>query len=425
MINLRRTPKSKINIKIDSRLINSAYRSLYTNDTPLQIIYGGSSSGKSFAIASNIVLYALQGRNILIARQVAVTIRKSVYNEIVKVINRYKLKEYFNISKTDLVITSKVTSGSIVFVGCDDNEKIKSVTPPIASAFDCLWCEEATEISEATFNQLQLRMRGKTKFKKKTILSFNPIYESHWIYIRWFNNEQDISKVFILKTTYKDNKFLGDEEITILESMKDISPYHYDVYCLGNFGTLGSRVFENWKEEYFDHQTISSTNYIGLDFGYSVDPAAVCFMKYNQSTRTIYIYDEIYQKGLTNDKFAEVIHSKLSLHNIQSYEILCDSAEPKSIQELRDHGIRANKTIKGPDSLLKGIDWVLQNRIVVHPNCRHMIEELKLYIRQEKNGVIQKEPIDKNNHLIDAMRYGTCSIWHKSNPITGIKSNIY
>lgn len=423
-INLRRQKKAKVNINIDPRTINPVYQYLYDNDTPTQIVFGGSSSGKSHAIASFVVLWALRGRNILVVRQVAASIRKSVYNELIKAISRLKLGAYFTINKTDLLIQCNISDGAIMFVGCDDVEKVKSITPPKASGFDVEWLEEATELSESTFNQLQLRMRGKTKFKKKTIVTFNPIYESHWIYKRWFIGEQS-DDVLILKTTYKDNKFLGDEEIKVLEDMKNVSPYHYDVYCLGNFGVLGSRVFENWTAEYFDVNDIRSNNYIGLDFGYSVDPASVCFMKYDQTNRTIYIYDELYMRGLTNDKLAQEIHTKLLSNNITSYEILCDSAEPKSIQELRDHGIRANKTIKGPDSILKGIDWILQNKIKVHPRCVNMIEELKLYIRKEINGEIQKEPIDKYNHLIDAMRYGTSGIWHHSAKVTGIKSSIY
>jgi len=421
-INLR--SKSKLSIKIDPRTINPSYMDVYDCDTPIQIVYGGSSSGKSHAIARFTILWALKGRNILVARQVARTIRKSVFNELTKAISSLKLTKYFTINKTDLLIQSNMSDGCIMFVGCDDEEKIKSVTPPVANAFDLLWCEEATELSESTFNQLRLRMRGKSKFKKKTILTFNPIYESHWIYKRWFIDEFDIAEVLIIKTTYKDNNFLASEEIKVLEDMKEVSPYHYDVYCLGNFGVLGSRIFENWTEERFNIQDLDFKVYIGGDFGFTVDPAAVIFTMYDETNNKIYIFDEIYRKGLTNDKLAEAIKRKLELHGINSV-IYFDSAEPKSIHELRDHGVNATKATKGPDSLLKGIDWLLQNTMTVHPNCTHTIEELKLYVRQEKHGEIQVTPVDKHNHLMDSLRYATCSIWHKSGKSKGYRTNLY
>ena len=416
-LNLRNRPKSRISIKINPESINKSYRHLYDNDTPTQIIYGGSSSGKSYAIAQNVTLWALQGRNILIARQVARTIKKSVFNEISKSISNMGLSKYFNINKTDMVITSKLTNGSIIFLGCDDEEKVKSVTPPKASAFDVLWCEESTEISEATFNQLQLRMRGKSKYKKKTILTFNPIYESHWIYKRWFVNKVD--NVLILKTTYKDNKYLDSSEIKILEDMKNFSPYHYDVYALGNFGVLGHRVYENWEERHFNIEDLNLPVYMGGDFGYSIDPAVVIYCKYDATNKTIYIFDEVYKKKLTNNLLADEIKAKNKTNRTEAVEIFFDSSEPKSIQELRNYGIRASRATKGPDSILKGIDWLLQHKIIVHPRCKHTLEELKLYVRQEKNGEVQTTPVDKNNHLMDSLRYATCTLWHKSGKVVG------
>ena len=185
--------------------------------TSLKILFGGSSSGKSVEIATEVVCDVLEGYNYLICRKVQATVRKSVFNEVRKAIVRLEVSQYFTINKSDLEITNKLNGKQILFVGLDDPEKVKSITPA-KGVINKIWVEEATETERDDIKQLKKRLRGRSRFKKQLILSFNPILQSHWIYIDYFKDfwvegqnfiaNKDIS---ILKTTYKDNDFLTEE----------------------------------------------------------------------------------------------------------------------------------------------------------------------------------------------------------------------
>lgn len=395
-------------------------------------IYGGGSSGKSRAVATLIILYAMRGEACLVARQTLVSIRKSVWLELTKLIRSMKVAHLFSVNKSDFTIECK-SGGSIQFVGCEDVERIKSITPIHRQAFTKCWIEEATEVSRDSITQLRIRMRGKGNWIKQTILTYNPIFKGHHLYkdyfepIGWDDNQTNYEddKIFILKTTYKDNRFLDESEIEYLESLKETTPYFYEVYAKGNFGTLGSRVFENWRQEHFNHEEIKFPIFAGGDFGFTIDPATVVYCKYDEKNKLIYIFDEIYETGLTNDVFATRIIAKNDLNKIYNPVIYFDSAEPKSIQELKNYRINALATSKGKDSIQKGVDWLLQHRIIVHPKCKHTIEELQLYVRKEKQGEVQLEPEDKHNHLMDALRYGFHMKWSNFKITTGHKSNIY
>lgn len=219
------------------KTINKAYRHYLNDDTRFQIYFGGSSSGKSRFLAQRCVLDLIQGgRNYLIARKVGGTIRRSVFNEIEKTINDWKLKDHFTVNKSDLVITCE-NGYQALFAGMDDIEKLKSITPSKDVLTD-IWVEESTEADETDIKQLRKRLRGLSRHKKRIVLSFNPIQQSHWIYEKYFEGQWVEGKnlyrsdgVMILKTTYKDNQFLSEDDIAELENETD--KYWYDVYTLG------------------------------------------------------------------------------------------------------------------------------------------------------------------------------------------------
>lgn len=411
-----------MNVNVDRRLFNPVYLKLFDSPQPLIHCYGGGSSGKSRAIGTFIVLYALRGEAILIARQTLVSIRKSTWLELRKIIFELELEPYFKFNKSDFTIES-VSGGSIQFVGCEDIERVKSITPLHRSSFSKLWVEEATEVSKDSLTQLRIRMRGKSKWNKQTILTYNPIHKGHYLFKDYFepigwtesNREHTDDSLLILKTTYKDNKFLDQSEIDFLESLKKTTPYFYEVYAKGNFGTLGSRIFENWVEEHFNAEDLNLPFFGGGDFGFSIDPSTLIYSKYDEKSKTIYIFDEIYDTGMTNDMFAKCINDKNKLNKLYNPAIYFDSAEPKSIQELKNYGVNSHASKKGKDSIHKGIDWLLQHRIIVHPKCVKTIEELQLYVRKEKNGEVQLDPEDKNNHLMDALRYAYNNKWQNFN----------
>lgn len=226
-----------INLNISAKVFNPVYRPFLGYVAPLEIYYGGSSSGKSYFLAQRCIIDMVKGgHNYLIIRKVALTVRKSVFNEITKAISFFKMDKYFNINKSDLVITCS-NGYQIIFSGLDDKEKIKSVTPAKGVITD-IWLEEGTELDYEDIQQLDKRLRGVSKVNKRIIVSFNPIYQTHWIYTTYFQGRwSDDSTQYkdehtsILKTTYRDNKFLTDDDIVRLENTKD--KYYRDVYLDG------------------------------------------------------------------------------------------------------------------------------------------------------------------------------------------------
>lgn len=398
-------------IKIDQNIYNRAYFPYIDAPQRTQIFFGGSSSGKSVFLAQRTVVDILKGgRNYLVCRAVGRTIRRSVYNEIVKVIRDWELSDFFNINKSELIITCD-NGYQIMFCGLDDVEKVKSMTPEVGVITD-IWVEEATETNRDTIKQLYKRQRGKSDKPKRLTLSFNPILQTHWIYEEYFAGWTDdqtlieTDALLILKTTYKDNRFLTKEDIEDLKNEKD--EYFYNVYTLGNWGVLGDVIFTNWK---IADLTKERKMYVdlnnGLDFGFASDPAAVVVTSKSKPKKEIYIFDELYERGLTNDILAEE-----TIKLIGRDYVYCDNAEPKSIQELKDHGVSALPTEKGKDSILHGIQWLQQHTIYVDKKCVNTIREFQQYQWQkDKDGNSIKKPIDKNNHIMDSLRYAYNREW--------------
>jgi len=400
-------------IEIDPSVMNDVYLPQFKNMARVQILYGGSSSGKSKFKAQQAVIDTLDatrtgGRNWLICRQVGRTIRGSVAQEINRVITEWGLQQFFSINKTDGTITC-INGYQIIFSGLDDVEKLKSITPAQGAITD-VWVEEATETAQDSIKQLLKRQRGgNPKTPKRLHLTFNPILQQHWIYqtyfsgIGWMDEQKKYKtpELSILKTTHLDNKFLTSDDRKGLEQETD--SYYYQVYTLGNWGVLGDVIFTNWRVEDLSQMHDQFTNRRnGLDFGFSSDPAAVGVSHYDKMRKTIYFYKELYETGLTNDVLAERIKEMIG-----DERIICDSAEPKSIQELNNHGVSAVGAKKGKDSVNFGIDWLKQQTIIVDRTCVNLINELQQYHwKKDAGGNSLKIPVDKNNHLIDGgLRY--------------------
>ena len=398
--------KRKVKLNVSTKIFNDVYIPYLFDDTPTQIFYGGSSSGKSVFLAQRTVLDLMKGgRNYLIVRNVAKTIRGSVYNEIIKAISNMGLSRFFTVQKSEFTITC-FNGYQILFCGLDDPEKIKSITPAKGVITD-IWIEEATEVDYNAYKQLTKRLRGRSKVSKRLIMSFNPILQDHWIYKEFFLNVWDDSKkkykddkLLILKTTYKDNRFLTEQDIRSLEDEKD--KYFYEVYTLGNWGVLGTVIFKNWRVEDLSWlRDIADNHRNGLDFGFAEDPSALVHTHYDRKKKTIYVLDELYMPWLTNDVLAEEVKKIIG-----NQLVVCDSAEPKSIKELRQYGVNAIGAKKGKDSVNHGIQWLQQQTIVVDVRCQNMKNELMKYRwKEDKNGNVLPVPVDKDNHLIDALRY--------------------
>ena len=408
-----------ININIDERNFNPVYFKYRDCETRTQIFYGGSSSGKSVWKGQQVVIDLLKGdRNYLIIRNVSNTIRTSVYNEILKVIKSFNIENLFDVNKTEMSITCNLNGHQAIMKGLDDVQKIKSITP-IEGIFTDIWIEEATETKETDVKELRKRLRGPSKVKKRITLTFNPINKTHWIYHKYFKKIgfSDTDKVYhdenllILKTTYKDNKFLESDDIAELENEDDT--YYYNVYTLGNWGVLGDLIFTNWKtEDLSGMRKRFDQHKNGLDFGFTNDPTAFVRThrklhrgqeegKNSRYLGQLFITDAFYEYGLTNPEIA--VRLKPLIHKER---IRCDSAEPKSIKELKIEGITAIGAIKGQGSVNFGIQWMKQHEIIIEKTLQDIINEFSVYQwRKNKDGIVLNEPVDRDNHGIDATRY--------------------
>ena len=397
-----------IDVQIEPAVFNDTFIPHLNNLSRTQVFYGGSGSGKSVFVAQRVIYDLMQGkRNYLICRQVARTLRMSVFSEICRVISMWGVERLFNVNKSDMLITC--TNGyQIAFVGMDDVEKLKSIVPA-KGAWTDIWCEEATEMERDTIKQLYKRQRGgDEKTPKIFTLSFNPIIQSHWIYEEYFSpiawaddqTEYKTDELSIMKTWYIHNRWLTTDDVKGLLNEKD--KYFRDVYTFGNWGVLGNVIFTNWEVRDLTEMRDQFTNRrTGLDFGFSSDPAALSISHYDKKFKTIYIFDELYERGLTNDWLAVEVKRLINLDYVT-----CDSAEPKSIEELRRRGVNVRSARKGKDSVLFGIQWLQQQTIVIDKNCINHRNEIMQYKWQEdKDGKAMRKPVETNNHLIDALRY--------------------
>jgi len=401
---------SKVDVLVDiaPEIFNDIYLPYMRNMSRTQIIYGGSASGKSVFIAQRCVVDIMNGkRNYLVVRQVGRTIRGSVFAEILRVINAWNVTKLFSINKSDMLITCN-NGYQIIFAGLDDTEKLKSLVPAKGAITD-IWVEEATETDRNSVKQLYKRQRGgDNNIPKRVTLSFNPIMQNHWIYEEYFSKlnladtqtEYKSDELSVLKTWYIHNRFLTSDDIRDLENETD--KYYYNVYTLGNWGVLGNVIFTNWNVQDLSEMYNQFTNTRnGLDFGFSSDPAALFVSHYDGMRKTIYVFKELYETGLTNDLLADEIKKMIG-----NDRVICDSAEPKSIAELIKYGVTAASAEKGKDSVLFGIQWLQQQQIIIDTSCVNTKNEFQQYKwKEDANGNAIRQPVDKNNHLIDAARY--------------------
>jgi phage terminase large subunit len=229
-----------VNIKISKSVFNDVYLPYLNNEDRYLAFYGGGSSGKSYFIAQRWIYKLIQPKrcNLLVVRQTGDTNRRSTFPLLKQVISHWNMAQHFKINESDMRIKCLLTGNEVAFAGLDDVEKIKSITFENGELTH-IWVEEATETQEADINQLKVRLRGGTS-KKQIVVSFNPINVQHWIKKHFI----DSGLATVCFSTYKDNKFLTEDDRKALEDLKYIDEYTYDVYCLGKWGILGKTVFD-------------------------------------------------------------------------------------------------------------------------------------------------------------------------------------
>ena len=392
-------------------IVGKGYKEFWNTKKRYVVCKGSRASKKSKTAALWHIVHIMQhpGANALVIRKTERTLRDSCYADLKWAINRLGVSAYWKATLSPLELVYLPTHQRIIFRGLDDPLKLTSISTECGSICFVL-IEEAYEITkEEDFNFIDESIRGELPdglWKRITII-LNPWSESHWIKKRFFDNPDD--DVLAMTTTYKINEFLDEADIKLFEKMKINNPKRYNVAGLANWGISEGLIYEDFIEEDFDISEIKKrTNAkvcFGLDFGYVNDATALfCGIIFEQE-KLLYVFDELYEKNLSNEKIAE----KIFKMGYSKEKIIADSAEPKSIDRLYDlgiHGIKAAR--KGKDSIINGIDYLQDFKIIVHPICVNFLLEIQNYAWQtDKNGKQINKPIDDFNHLMDAMRYAT------------------
>lgn len=421
-------------IKDYINMILPVYRPYFKDyKTRVNIFYGGAGSGKSKFIVQKMLYKLLNDkRKCLVVRKVGATIRESIFAEFKTLISDLGIYNQCSINKTDMTIELPNKS-QFIFKGLDDSEKVKSI-----QGIDDIIIEEATELVENDFTQLNLRLRSKKKNQQIHIM-FNPVSKVNWVYKLFFKKKY--KGALIVKTTYKDNTYLPKDYIESIENLKETNFAMWEIYANGKFASLDKRVFTNWEALEFDIEEIkreeaqkvaktlglnvtslinpkanpflknhfTRKTYFGLDFGYTNDPSAFIVFLVDEKKKLMWIYDEFYRSGMLN----EDIYNLIAYKGYSKERIIADSAEPKSIAELRKLGLRRIKSAeKGKDSIIHGIQYLQGYKIYIHSKCVNTIMEFENYTWQKdkKTGEYINKPIDDYCHLIDALRYGAEAI---------------
>ena len=404
------TTKPKINIVLEfpkpSKVFNKHIYNIIDDYTKFtEIHYGGASSGKSHGVVQKVVLKACKKwkkpRKILFTRKVGRSIKDSIFADVLACLSDFGILDRCKVNNTDFRITLP-NGAEFLFKGMDDPEKIKSI-----KGLSDVVMEEATEFTLDDYTQLTLRLRDRKHKVRQIFLMFNPVSKVNWVYKNWFAKDAKVNpkRTAIYQTSYQNNKFLDEETRVTIEELKERNPAYYRIYALGEFATLDKLVFPTYETRVLDKAALKSLpSFFGLDFGYVNDPSAFMHVKIDEKNKTLYIVEEFVKKHMLNDEIAETIKSL----GYGKEDIEADSAEEKSIAEIRLKGVpKIHAVKKGKGSILQGIQFIQQYKIVINEQCFKTIEEFENYTwkKDKKTGEYINEPVDGYNHTIDAIRY--------------------
>lgn len=395
-----------------SDLVGGGYNDFWKFKGRYRVCKGSRASKKSKTTA---LWYAIwlnkkgyEASNLLVVRKTYRTIKDSCFADLKWALERTGVLSDWIITQSPLEMTRRSTGQKILFRGLDDPLKITSITVEKGSL--CwMWLEEAYEInSEDDFNMLDESIRGalptESNLFKQITITFNPWNEHHWLKKRFFDNPDD--ETLALTTNYLCNEWLDAADRKVFETMKEKNPRRYQVAGLGNWGIVDGLVYENWREQEFVLSDIQKqynlSSAFGLDFGYTNDPSALFCGFIDLEVKKIFVWDEMYEAGLSNER----IYQNIVSMGYDKERITADSAEPKSIDQLKGFGLRIKGAEKGRDSVNAGIQFIQDFEIIIHPRCINFLTEISNYTwDKDKFGNKLNRPIDDFNHLMDAMRY--------------------
>ena len=393
---------ASVNLNIKKSVFLPCYQPYITDYSKrYNVYYGGRGSGKTRFVMSKLVLKGLkEKRTILLMRKTTANCKFSVWKELKEAVARFQLTEYFTFYESDYSAVCKLNGTVFKCMGLDIAEKIKG----FAEVSDVL-LEEATEFTPEDVELIDGTVRSVLySLPLQLYFCFNPVSKVNYVYKRFgFDTGIIPDNTFILKTTYLDNPFVSPDYIERMETMKRINPTRWKIEALGDFVSLDKLVFQNYRVEEFNHIDIKGTLLVGLDFGFVNDTSALTASILDEERKRIYIFREWGDTNKTNEEIANII----SALGFAKANIIADSSEPKSIEELKRKGItRIRGAVKGKNSVIHGIQRLQQYEIIVHPTCTNVITELENYSwKKDRNGEYTNEPVDMFNHYLDALRY--------------------
>ena len=392
--------------------VGKGYADFWNCKKRYRVCKGSRGSKKSKTTALNMIhrLYEYPESNGLCVRRYSNTLRDSVYSDLKWAIHKLGLDSFFECTVSPMQITRKSTGQKILFRGLDDGMKITSIS--VDNGYLCwVWIEEAYEITnEDDFNKLDMSIRGEVPegYFKQITLTFNPWSANCWIKKRFFDNPDE--DTFVKTTTWECNEWLDESDRNLFLKMKKNNPRRYRIEGDGEWGIAEGLIYEKHKVVDFDVDAIRQIQGIksafNLDFGFTDPNAFVCEMVDNTDMK-IYVFDEWYQSGVTN----KVIAAKIKEMGYGGQIIYCDEAEPKSIAELNEEGIKAQASRKGKGSRNHGIQLIQNYEIIIHPKCVEFQKEISNYCwKKDKSGKPTDEPDHEFSHGMDSMRYGVTKV---------------
>ena len=392
--------------------MNPGFREVDRSKKRYIVMKGSAGSGKSVDTAQNYILRLMadKGRNLVCIRKSDITNRDSTFAELTGAIYRMfgdKADRYWQINMSPLKLTCKANGNQIIFRGMNDDkqrEKLKSITFQKGKLTD-VWCEEATELTQADVEIIDDRLRGELPPGQfyQIRLTFNPVNKNHWIKKVFFDIPDE--NVLTHHSTYLQNRFIDEAYKARMERRKIVDPEGYQIYGLGEWGEIGGLILHNWEikdisQNINDYDDIA----MGQDFGFN---HANAILLLGIKDDNIYILDEIYEHEKDT---SEIIQKAIEKAIPSKKQMWCDSAEPDRIKEWAKAGFRARGVDKGGSkgSVNAQIDWLKQRYIYVHPHCVNTIKEMQQWKwkKDDKSGEYLDEPVPVMDDAMAALRYG-------------------
>lgn len=373
--------------------VNVVFEHLLDSESKIVVEQGGTRSGKTFNILLYIIFHYCQtntSKTVTICRKTFPAVRSSVMRDFIDILKQHNKYDEANHNKSN---SEYNLNGNLVeFISVDQPQKIRG------RKREFLFINEANELDYEDWQQLIFRTT------EKVVLDYNPSDEYHWIYDKVLNRDD----VEFYKTTYKDNKFLDDSIVKEIERLKETDEQYWQIYGLGEKGVSKATIFNYIEVPHIPHDA-ELVSY-GADAGYTNDPSTL--VSVYKKDHNIYIKEHLYRTMMTTRDISDVLKQEV----VNRSPIYFDAAEPRLIDELRRMGHNIQPSLKGRDSINAGIDLLKRFKLHITSDSNNAIQEFRNYKWQEdRSGKLTNKPVDKNNHIIDAVRYATYSIMSRPN----------